>query len=137
MAALANSDKLAAVLCETIVGTVRRDGPDLSSRQFACFLIVHLDDGPHTVRGLAARLNVSKPAITRSLDRLAELGLAKRGPDSRDRRSVLVLRTRKGNDFLADLKALMTGATVDRGAASNGRGPGNGRASKPKLTIVT
>jgi DNA-binding MarR family transcriptional regulator len=53
---------------------------------------------------------VSKPAITRSLDRLAELGLAKRAPDPRDRRSVLVTRTRRGNDLLADLKTYLTAA---------------------------
>ena len=43
MAAMANAEKLAVVLRETIVGTVRRDGPDLSARQFACFLIAPLE----------------------------------------------------------------------------------------------
>ena len=32
---------------------------------------VYLDPPPHTVRGLAAALGVSKPAITRALDTLA------------------------------------------------------------------
>jgi DNA-binding MarR family transcriptional regulator len=68
------------------------------------------------VRGLAARLEVSKPAITRSLDRLAELGLAKRAPDPRDRRSVLVTRTRRGNDFLADLRSYLTTAVKTKPA---------------------
>jgi DNA-binding MarR family transcriptional regulator len=79
-------------------------------------LICYLEDGPHTVRGLAARLDVSKPAITRSLDRLAELGLAKRSPDPRDRRSVLVTRTRKGNDLLGDLRGYMAAASKTRGS---------------------
>jgi DNA-binding MarR family transcriptional regulator len=128
MAALANGEKLALILRETIVGTVRRDGPDLSARQFACFLIVHLDDAPHTVRGLAARLSVSKPAITRSIDRLAELGLAKRGPDPRDRRSVLILRTRKGNDFMADIRNLLNGTPTE---------PPPPRGRRPKLVPPT
>ena len=81
MAVAATPDRLVEILRDTIVGTVRRDGPDLSARQFGVFLICYIEEGPHTVRGLAARLEVSKPAITRSLDRLAELGLAKRGPD--------------------------------------------------------
>jgi DNA-binding transcriptional MocR family regulator len=34
-----------------------------------------------TVRGLAIHLRISKPAVTRALDRLEEEGLAKRGPD--------------------------------------------------------
>ncbi len=104
MAAMMTPERLLGILRDTVVGTVRRDGPDLSARQFGVFLITYLEDGPHTVRGLAARLEVSKPAITRSLDRLAELGLAKRAPDPRDRRSVLVTRTRRGNDYLADLR---------------------------------
>ena len=111
MALPVTPDKLLSILRDTIVGTVRRDGPDLSARQFGVFLISYIEEGPHTVRGLAARLDVSKPAITRALDRLAELSLAKRGPDPRDRRSVLVLRTKKGQDFLGDVKSLLTAAT--------------------------
>ena len=110
MAAMMIPERLLDIIRDTIVGTVRRDGPDLSARQFGVFLITYLEDGPHTVRGLAARLEVSKPAITRSLDRLAELGLAKRAPDPRDRRSVLVIRTRRGNDFLADLRGYLATA---------------------------
>lgn len=110
----ANSDRLLAILRDTIVGTVRRDGPDLSARQFAVFLVCYLEDSQHTVRDLAARLDVSKPAITRSLDRLEELGLARRGPDPRDRRSVLVLRTRKGQDLLTDIRGLMAAASKAR-----------------------
>ena len=59
--------------------------------------------------------SVSKPAITRSLDRLTELGLAKRGPDPRDRRSVLVQRTRRGTDFLNDVKDLLGTALKETG----------------------
>ena len=86
MAVQATPDKLLGILRDTVVGTVRRDGPDLSARQFGVFLICYIEDAQHTVRGLAARLEVSKPAITRSLDRLEELGLARRAPDPRDRR---------------------------------------------------
>ncbi len=110
MAAITTPERMLGILRDTVVGAVRRDGPDLSARQFGVFLITYLEDGPHTVRGLAARLEVSKPAITRSLDRLAELGLAKRAPDPRDRRSVLVTRTRRGNDFLADLRSYIGAA---------------------------
>ena len=75
------ADHLPQVLRHAIVGMVRRDGPDLSARQLAVFLICYLEEGPHTVRGLAAQLAVSKPAITRSLDRLGALGLARRAED--------------------------------------------------------
>jgi DNA-binding MarR family transcriptional regulator len=106
-----NPDQHIGVLRETIVALVRSDGPDLSARQLAVLLTVYLGEGPHTVRGLAADLNVSKPAITRALDRLGELDLARRKVDPADRRSVLVQRTVKGTTFLQDLRAIMTEAT--------------------------
>jgi DNA-binding MarR family transcriptional regulator len=71
-------------------------------------LTVYLTEGPHTVRGLAAALNVSKPAITRALDRLGELDLARRKTDPADRRSVLVQRTVKGAAFLREIRTVMT-----------------------------
>jgi DNA-binding MarR family transcriptional regulator len=108
-----NPDTLVGILRDTIVALVRRDGPDLSARQMGVFLTVYLSDGPHTVRGLAADLNVSKPAITRALDRLGELDLARRKVDPMDRRSVLVQRTLKGAAFLRDTRGIMEQAVRD------------------------
>lgn len=105
-------DALVGVLRDTIVALVRRDGADLSARQLGVFLTCYLQDGAHTVRGLAAELNVSKPAITRALDRLSELELARRKVDPMDRRSVLVQRTLKGAAFLRDLRATMNEASA-------------------------
>ena len=79
-------------------------------RQLGVFLTCYLQEGAHTVRGLAAELNVSKPAITRALDRLGELDLARRKVDPADRRSVLVQRTLKGAAFLRDMRAIMAEA---------------------------
>lgn len=110
MAANPSADQMVSILRETIVALVRRDGPDLSARQLGVFLTCYLKDGAHTVRGLAAELNVSKPAITRALDRLGELDLARRKVDPADRRSVLVQRTLKGTAFLRDLRGIMTDA---------------------------
>jgi DNA-binding MarR family transcriptional regulator len=105
------SDAQVGLLRDTIVALVRRDGADLSARQLGVFLTCYLNDGGHTVRGLAAELNVSKPAITRALDRLGELDLARRKVDPLDRRSVLVQRTTKGAAFLRDLRGIMTEAS--------------------------
>ncbi len=107
------------MLKDTIVALVRRDGPDLSSRQLGVLLTCYLNDGPQTVRGLAAELNVSKPAITRALDRLGELDLARRKVDPADRRSVIVQRTLKGQSFLRDLRGIMSeaGAVVRKPVA--------------------
>ncbi len=110
MAVQSNPDQLVGILRDTVVALVRRDGPDLSARQLGVFLTVYLTDGPHTVRGLAAELNVSKPAITRALDRLGELDLARRKVDPMDRRSILVQRTLKGTAFLRDMRQIMVEA---------------------------
>ncbi|HEY4251152.1 MAG TPA: MarR family transcriptional regulator [Roseomonas sp.] len=108
-----NPDQLVGIMRDTVVALVRRDGPDLSARQLGVFLTVYLNDGPHTVRGLAAELNVSKPAITRALDRLGELDLARRKVDPMDRRSVLVQRTVKGTTFLRDMRGIMVEAEAN------------------------
>src|SRR3546814_18936522 len=52
-----------------VVG-LNRSLPDLTTRQFALFLEVYLAPPPHTVRGLAKTLNMTKPAVTRAVDRL-------------------------------------------------------------------
>jgi len=121
MATNPSADQLVGILRETVVALVRRDGADLSARQLGVFLTCYLREGPHTVRGLAADLNVSKPAITRALDRLGDLELARRKIDPLDRRSVLVQRTLKGAAFLRDLRSIM-GESSSGGTTAPKRG---------------
>jgi DNA-binding MarR family transcriptional regulator len=118
MAGAHQADNLVSILRDTTVALVRRDGPDLSARQLGVFLTCYLQEGAHTVRGLASDLNVSKPAITRALDRLGELDLARRKVDPMDRRSVLVQRTLKGTAFLRDLRSIMSDASATTPARS-------------------
>ena len=75
---------------------VRDNEPDLSARQMAVLLTVYLEPPPHTVRGLARKLGVTKPVITRALDTMGRLGLLTRRRDDADRRNVLVQRTLDG-----------------------------------------
>ena len=82
---------------------------DLSARQIGLLLHIYLAPPPHTVRGLALDLNMSKPAVTRALDRLSALGYLKRETDARDRRSVLVKRTVAGAVFLRDFADMIMG----------------------------
>lgn len=92
---------------ETLTDTVRSRGPDLTSRQMALLLMIYLKDAPHTVRGLARHLNVSKPVITRAVDSLSRLELLKRTRDENDRRNVFIQRTVKGAVFLTDFAETM------------------------------
>ncbi len=108
-----------------IISSVRLEAPDLSARQMAMLLSVYLTPPPHTVRGMAKSLNVSKPAVTRAINRLSELGLVRRKPDETDRRSVLIHRTVKGSVFLREFGELIARAAnaVD-GADASGLPPG-------------
>ncbi len=83
------------------------------------------------MRGLAADLHVSKPAITRALDRLGELDLARRKVDPLDRRSVLVQRTLKGAGFLRDLRSIMgeAASTARRGVGPEPQQPATRKAA--------
>lgn len=82
---------------------VRSNDPDLTSRQMSILLAVYMSEPPHTVRGIAQDLNVSKPVITRALDTMGRMGLIKRKKDENDRRSIFIQRTVKGAVFLSEL----------------------------------
>ena len=69
-----NQDDALALWRDALGASVRGDGPDLSARQMAILLTVYTMPPPHTVRGLSETLNISKPAISRALDRLGQLG---------------------------------------------------------------
>jgi DNA-binding MarR family transcriptional regulator len=109
--ASSHQTRLPQILRDTVVNLVRQEGPDLTARQMAVLLICYLEDGPHTVRGLAQRLDVAKPAITRALDRLEQFDLASRRQDPRDRRSIVVARTSAGQTFLTSLRAMLDEAS--------------------------
>ena len=102
----ASSELAVQMLREVIVALVRRDGPALSAHQLAVYLTCYLKNTEHTVRALAAELNVSKSVITRSLDKLGELNLTRRALDPADRRSILVERTTAGTALLDELRGI-------------------------------
>ncbi|MSP51702.1 MAG: MarR family transcriptional regulator [Alphaproteobacteria bacterium] len=89
---------------------VRDLHPDLSARQMAILLNVYLGPAPHTVRGLARDLGIAKPAVTRALDTLEKAKLARRAPDPRDKRSILIERTVGGAAYLGDFAGFLADA---------------------------
>ena len=90
---------------QTIFELVREteNDMDLSSRQTAILLNVYLTEEPHTVRALAADLNISNPAVSRAIDKLSVLGFIKRQTDEKDRRSVNLYRTIEGARYVMKL----------------------------------
>jgi DNA-binding MarR family transcriptional regulator len=111
MAISESAESLVNVLRDTIVALVRQDGPDLSARQFGVFLTCYLEGDSQTVRGLAAALDVSKPVISRALDRLTDFDLVRRKADPTDRRSVLVQKTPAGTAYLKDIRTILRDAS--------------------------
>ena len=102
---------------DTLIDYVRSGDPDLTNRQMALLLLVYLTPGPHTVRGLAKGLSVSKPVVTRALNRLGTLGYLRRERDENDRRNVFVAQTNEGASFLDGFEQLI-GARPERRAAA-------------------
>ena len=100
------------------IAYVRSGEPDLTNRQMALLMLVYLTPGPHTVRGLARVLGVSKPVVTRALNTLGALGYLRRERDQDDRRNVFVVRTNSGAEFLEGFKRNLregdTGSAVHR-----------------------
>ncbi len=97
----------------TLVDYVRSGKPDLTNRQMALMMTVYIGAGPHTVRGLAEALNVSKPVITRALNKLSALGYLRRERDAADRRNIFITRTPKGAEFLDAFHHFIAGTARD------------------------
>jgi DNA-binding MarR family transcriptional regulator len=91
--------------------------PDLSARQMSVLLTIYMEAPPHTVRGLAKKLIVSKPVITRALDSMGKLGLVTRKRDETDKRNVLVQRTVKGVLYLERLSDLISNTSQSMSAS--------------------
>ncbi|MDT3376748.1 MarR family transcriptional regulator [Labrys portucalensis] len=98
---------------DVMLTLVRDAQPDLSSRQLAILLTVYLEAPPHTVRGLAAKLDVTKPVITRALDSLAKLKLTARRRDEFDRRNVIIQRTVDGALYVEKLGDILVALGKD------------------------
>ncbi|QTH19745.1 MarR family transcriptional regulator [Rhizorhabdus wittichii] len=79
---------------------------DLTTRQAAILAIVCDEPGVHTVRGLAKRLGVSKPVITRALNSFGSMGLVQRVKDVDDRRSIFAEATDAGRSVRAAMRGL-------------------------------
>ena len=116
------ADQALASWMRTLISYVRSGEPDLTNRQMALMLLVYLTPGPHTVRGLALSLGVSKPVITRALNTLGSLGYLRRVRDENDRRNVFVAKTSTGQDFLEGFERIVEQNCSARKAPSSERG---------------
>lgn len=83
---------------DIILNMARSSAPDLSIRQLSVLLIA--DDKENlSVKDFANDLLMSKPSVSRAVDRLVDLFLVTRVVDQADRRKVCVRLTKAGRDF--------------------------------------
>lgn len=105
-----DGDYLLHVVRRTCIAEVRSDHPDLTLRQLAVLLAVYRTAKVQTAGDLTRQLQVQKPAMSRALNRLTELGLVRRKMDLEDRRNVLVVRTVAGATMMERLGIVMVEA---------------------------
>ena len=111
----------------TLNNYVRSGEPDLTNRQMALLMLIYLTPGPHTVRGIASALSVSKPVVTRALNTLGSLGYLRRERDLDDRRNIFVVRTKDGTNFLENFRRYLRasdGPSSRTALAGNGSSQG-------------
>lgn len=81
---------------DVMLAQVQAEETDLNARQIVILLTIYTEAPPHTVRGIAKKLAVTKPVITRALDTMGARQLVQRRRDENDRRNVVIQRTVKG-----------------------------------------
>ncbi len=96
-----------AIWMACVLSVVKSDLPDLSNRHMAVLLSVAFQRDRYTVRGLAAHVGVSRPVISRGLNKLSRLGLLQRESDPKDGRSVFIAMTEKGVQFVERLNQVL------------------------------
>lgn len=103
-------DERVETLRNTLLALVRRDGRDLTARQLTAFLAIYTQETTLTVSSLAEMMNISRPGVTRVMDRLVHFDLISREEDREDRRRVLARRTARGAAFYRELAAIARAA---------------------------
>lgn len=81
----------------------RREGTDLTLPMWRVLVVLAGDRDGATVSEVARRIDVTVPATSRQLRRLAGRGLVSLGTDERDRRAVRARLTDAGHAFRADV----------------------------------
>ena len=104
------------VITLAMVRETKPDGlADFTHRQLAILLTVYLERPPHTVRGLAHKLGVTKPVITRALDSMGKQAIIARRRDEADKRNVIIQRTVKGALYVEKLGDMVIRKAADIG----------------------
>lgn len=82
-----------------------RSAGELTELQYSVLALL-VREGPRTFSRIAGFVHVTPPSITRTADRLAELGLAERTADMQDGRVSLLAPTPSGTQFVEDVRRM-------------------------------
>lgn len=80
---------------------------NITYRQMQILLTIYLDDNVSRVREIANKLQIPKPSITRTLDKLERLDLLKRKVEHSDKRSIIIIKTANGGKLLTDCSKMV------------------------------
>jgi DNA-binding MarR family transcriptional regulator len=108
-------------------------GSEMNARQLALLVSIYEAEGRENlaaceVRALTGRLRIPKPALVRALDRLVELGFARRDVLGHDRRVVVARLTARGRGFAT---GTLAGGNPGKGPAAPQRPKGGAGAAAP------
>ena len=94
-----------------LLAYVRSGQPILTNRQMAVLMVIYVSNDSYTVGGLAVKLTLSSPVVSRSLNMLETLGYLRRSRDPVDARSSLIQRTASGAAFLNSFEGAIAEAS--------------------------
>jgi len=114
MTSVRNEGRLCKILQSVPIFLVEQEQRDFPMRQLSEFLVCYQCEDAQTVRGFASRLNIPRSSVTRALDRLEELQLARREVETADRRSVTVQRTSAGYALMRKIESMLGGPTAGK-----------------------
>jgi DNA-binding MarR family transcriptional regulator len=96
MSRLADDDDDLHALRDSLIRMVRSNSRDLTCRQLGVLMISCTAPKPIPAYVLVERLDVTRPVITRVMDKLVGLGLARKYRNPEDGRSMLLVASTKG-----------------------------------------
>lgn len=94
------------VLRHNVFASINKDNVHVTPLQWEILRIVQLEEKIHMAE-VGSRLCISRPQITRLVDKLLSYGLVERQESTSDRRMTYIILTKKGEAYIAEVYNLM------------------------------
>ena len=90
-------------LSQKFISTILKDLPVSLSQHHLAILNLLDDNKSLIISEFVETLNITKPQMTASADKLVELGFISRKNDDKDRRKIFLTITKKGTEIISDI----------------------------------